>query len=341
MGPQGFSLRSSIYNDDIQTELEILAAYMSDPGFRPSLDAKLPTLMNIMCRTVFNQPTMAVEAAISQAADPDYPGNLPPCEVLEKMRSSDFERVLKPIIVGSPIELTVVGDLDEADAIKAISTTFGALPPRTATLRSPSRVSFMRYPDAPVEPIRLDVQGPADKAAAVLKWPLYVATPERRPEEYSLKLLAAVFDAALRQRIRTELGKNYNSKVTTMTPDFGDQGVLQVTIEASPRDIDALASEARAVANHLRAGEITPHMFEDARQPLLAAARANHETLGWWVAALGGSADHPAVLVEALDYQALISGVSLQDVRAAAGKWLTRDPIVGIAQSKPTDQPAK
>lgn len=331
MGPQGFSTRSISFSSGLDDHLQVLAAYMTDPGFRSSLDARLPTAIDMMYRTFLTQPEAAVGMAVTRKVAPDLPGYAPTREAMASLRSSDFERVFKPILTTAPIELTIVGDVDEATAIADVAATFGALPARSTAPRDRVQPHYMRYPDGPVPPIQITHEGQKDKAAAQLLWPLYVSTPERRSEEYSLKLLAAIFDTALRRRIREELGKTYGPQVFTTGPDFGDQGVLQVNIDAAPKDIDVLVQEAAKVAAQLRAGEITPQMLEDARQPILAAARARRETNAWWAGAMGGSNQEPAILQEALSYEPLMSAVSVQDVRAAAAKWLAREPIVGVA----------
>ena len=331
MGPTGFSMRNTTFTSGVDDQLRVMAAYMTDPGFRPSLDARLPTAIDMMYRTYLTQPEAAVSMAVARKIAPDWPGNAPSREEMARIGSADFQRVFKPILTTAPIELTIVGDIDEASAIEAVSTTFGALPARSTAPRNRVQPQFMRYPDTPVAPIRITHEGQKDKAAAQLQWPLYVSTPERRPEEYSLKLLAAVFDTALRRRIREELGKTYAPQVFTLGPDFGDQGVLQVNLDAAPKDIDALVDEAAKVAAQLRAGEITPQMLEDARQPILAAARARRDTNAWWAGAMAGSNQEPEILQESLKYEPLMSAVSLQDVRAAAAKWLARDPIIGVA----------
>jgi len=330
-GPSGFGARTTTFAEGLRIQLGILAAYMTDPGFNPALDERLPTAFDVMYRTYATQPAGALEIAMADSLAPGLPGNMPPREVLSRLRSADFQRVLKPILTTAPLELTIAGDIDEAKAIQATAQTFGALPARPTGPRERGEPRFMRYPDGPVATIRVSHDGPANKAAAVLIWPLYVSTPERRREEYALKLLAVVFDTALRQRVREELGKTYAPDVSTTGPDRGDQGVLRVTIDAEPQDIEVLVAEARAVAERLRQGGITEAMLDSARQPILASARARRETDDWWANAMGGSAKDKAVLDEALLYEPLMSSLTLQDIRAAAATWLKRDPIVGIA----------
>jgi zinc protease len=162
-------------------------------------------------------------------------------------------------------------------------------------------------------------------------WPLYVATPARRSEEYALGLLAAVFKDALRHRIRNELGKTYDPSVTTAMPDHADQGVLVADFSSQPADVDALIKEARSLAQKLSSGAITAEAVEAVRQPLLTsfAARRNHRS--WWAAAMSGSARNPEITNELMDYDVLMRAVTLDQVKAAARKWLAAEPIIGIA----------
>ncbi|MFT4252469.1 MAG: insulinase family protein [Caulobacter sp.] len=331
LGVTAFSIDASIFGDTLARELEILAAFMTDPGFRGTLDARLPTAADLAYRSMRSLPPSALSDAMAKAFDPSGTSSLPPLDKLSAIRASDFVRVLKPVLVTAPIELTVAGDIDEASAIRAAARTFGALPARPTADRKRSDIHFLTYPDNPAPPIRVEHAGPSDKAAVALIWPLYVASPERRKEEYALKLLASVFDTALRRRIREELGKTYAPNVGTHTPDHGDQGVLEVSIEADPRDVATLAVEAEAVAARLRAGEITEQMLTDARQPVLAMIRANRETTSWWADAMAGSAADPAILEESLLVEPLITSVTVEDLRAAARTWLKRPPLVGFA----------
>lgn len=331
LGVTTFSIDTSIFGDSLGRELEILAAFVTDPGFRSTLDARLPTAADLAYRSMRSLPPSTLSDAIAKRFDPTGASSLPPQSELLAIRSSDFSRVLRPILTTAPLELTIAGDVDEATAIRTAARTFGALPARPVTDRARPDVHFLSYPDDPVPPIRVEHGGSADKAAAALIWPLYVASPERRKEEYALKLLASVFDTALRRRIREELGKTYAPVVSTATPDHGDQGVLEVSIEADPKDLANLATEAEAVAARLRDGEITEQMLTDARQPILATIRANRETTAWWAGAMAGSARDPAVLQEALLVEPLVNALTVEDLRAAARTWLKRPPIVGFA----------
>ena len=331
MGSSSFQIRNVILGESLDSELQIIAAYMTDPGFQSSLDERIQASIDLVYRGMRSNPAAVLSSAIGERVSPDSPSNIPSRESLAALSSAAFAKALKPALTGAPIELTIVGDVDEATAIADASATFGALAPRDPGARVRGDTHFIAYPETPVGRIQVQHEGPADKAAATVLWPLYVATPERRSEEYALKLLAAVFDSALRRRVREELGKAYAPSVGTNTPDHADQGALIVNLEAEPGDIETLITEARVVARRLEAGEITEEMLEAERRPLLAAARSQRDTNGWWASALNGSAHDKAILDELMLFEPLMTAVTLDDVKAAAA-WLKREPIIAVAQ---------
>jgi zinc protease len=303
---------------------------MTDPGFRSLMDDKLPAGIDFMYRSYRTEPSLvAVEALESRL----YPGkpSLPPREQLTAYRAKDFERLLRPVLTGAPIEVTIVGDIGEAQAIEAVASTFGALPKRAPLPEPAGEGPFRRFPTALPGPIQARHEGPAEKAAALLMWPLYVATPERRSEEYAIDLAATIFQARLLQRVRVTMGKAYSPAVASETPDFANQGFLAAEIEASPADIDQMVTAAREIAADLAAGGISQQELDAARDPLIAARRQAQGRNEAWAGILSAALRHPEAMDELLAYEGQLRALTLEDVRKAARDWLGREPMVSVA----------
>ena len=268
---------------------------------------------------------------MTAAIDPANPELLPSQEKLAALKSSEFARVLKNALTTEAIELTIVGDVDEETAIRLAAGTFGALKGGRGTSEPRTDTRFLHIPQRAFPVIRTTHKGASDRAATRLMWPLYVASPSRRREEYALGLLAAVFKDALRHRIRNELGKTYDPSVTTIMPDFADQGVLAADFSSQPADVDVLIKEAQSLAQKLASGNITAEEVEVVRQPLLTSFAARRNLRSWWAAAMSGSARNVEITNELMDYDVLMKAVTLDEVKAAARKWLAVKPIIGIA----------
>ncbi len=273
---------------------------------------------------------MTVAQALTQSVSPHLATNMPPQAAMMSLKSKDFARLLKPALTQAPLDVTVVGDIEEAEAVRQIAATFGALAPRSPRPTPVNDIVYLRFPEGPQAVVRATHEGPADKAAALLVWPLYVATPSRRREEYALKILAQIYSDELRHEVRERLGKTYSPDVESVTPDDTDQGQIFAFLETRPSDLTAVQAAATAVAARLARGEITEDMLIAARTPKVAEARSLAQTNRWWAVALGGSAGGDQDLRDLMAHEALIAQVSLTDVRQAAATWLARAPLVGV-----------
>ena len=325
--PTAFHLNSSTLSDNVEPEMRLLAAYMTDPGFRPLIDEKLPTALDLSYRMFSTDPSFVASLALERAL---FPGreSLPPRERLAAYRAADFERMLKPTLTRSPVEVTIVGDILEEAATRAVATTFGALPRRPALPPPPAGPGPFRYfPERLPPPVTEMHEGPADKAAAVLAWPLYVATPERRREEYSLLLLRSILETRLLRQVRVVMGKVYAPSVSMSSPDDADQGMISVVLEASPQDIAPLTEAALKVADELARGRISQEEVDAARTPLLASADQAQRENGPWASAIAYAASDPPALRELIGLRSDLEALTLEDVRRAAATWLTPTPM--------------
>lgn len=334
-GLESFALGGGGRIEDLDLQLQILTAFLTDPGFRPEIDPRLPTVVDAYYRGVETSPETQLADALLAAIDPDSPDRVPPRERLASVKTADWARVLRDPLVSAPLEISIAGDVDEARVLEAVSRTLGALPPRPA--RDARReISLLRYPETPPAPITARHRGARDRAVTTVVWPLYVASPERRREERALGLLSQIFDRALREKVREELGKAYAPSVGVSLPDFGDQGRLAAVVQTSPADLAAVEAAIQEVAAELAAGRgIDAAALEAVRKPALDAAATRRQTNSWWLGVMDGSARDPQGLKDALDWEEAYRSLTVDEVKAAARTWLSRPPIV--ARAIPTE----
>ncbi|HEY5723887.1 MAG TPA: insulinase family protein [Allosphingosinicella sp.] len=328
--PDAYTLSSSTLANQVPQQMQLLAAYMTDPGFRSMMDDKLPTTIDYMYRAYRTQPNMVAVEALESAVFPDKP-SLPPREIMAAYNVDDFEKLLRPVLTGAPIEVTIVGDMPEGYAVNAVAQTFGALPKRKPLSPPRGEGPFRRFPSSLPGPIKAKHEGPPEKAAAILMWPLWVATPERRSEEYAVLLLAQIYETRLLREIRVGMGKVYSPTVAAVTPDDSDEGYLAVSLDSAPADIDLLTDAARRIARELAAGTISQAELDAARDPMIAARLQAQNRNEAWAGILAASLRHPEAMDELLAYERQLRELSLEDVRKAAAKWVARDPLVSTA----------
>ncbi len=333
-----FELDGDAYNSGLEPQLHILAAYLTDPGFRPSVDAQIPTNAEASFRRVRSDPSDVMGTALTEAVSPGAPINRLPLATASAVRSADFARVLRPAITSSPLQVTLVGDVSEAEVVAAMSKTLAALPPRRAAPRARADTWFMTFPTQAPEPIRVTHDGARDKAVVGLFWPTFVPDAATRREEYALMVLGAVMEDRLVANVREKLGKSYSPEAGSYLRDASDQGYLWSSVESTPADLAVVQAAALAVAKELQAGAISDADLEVARRPILAHMETDASKNRWWLEALN-TADDPAELEDYTHARQWTAAVTLDEVRRAAATWLKGPPFAVLVTPAPRKDP--
>lgn len=334
VGDHWFDLLGQTTPEDLNLQLQVLSAFLTDPGFHDTIEARLPTAVDQMLRAEKASPEAVASETLVAAAAPESPMVLPSRDQLLKIRSRQFARLFKPAMTTAPIEVTVLGDISEARAVPLLEATIGALPPRRTRPRVRRDTWWLRFPEDPPRLLHATHEGASEVALVMVVWPLYVANPAQRREERTLELVTDLFRDALRHRIREQMGDTYTPNAAMNTPDFGDQGELDVAVEASPGRADEVLAAVRALAADLAAGRITAEQLEAVRRPKLDAGADRKQTLGWWLGAMAASAREPGVLEEQLNWEEMFSTITLDEVKAAARKWLSNPGMAVVVTPK-------
>jgi hypothetical protein len=88
---------------------------------------------------------------------------------------------------------------------------------------------------------------------------------------------------------------------------------------------------ATHIARDFAAGAITSEDLERARKPILASVAQERSYNGWWVEKLNGSFEHPEKLEWTRTRDHDMATISLDEVKAEARRWLSRDPMVVVS----------
>lgn len=333
-GDRAFSLVASTRTADLDTQLQLMSALLSDPGFRPEATAVLPTVLESFYRNLRTQPSTVLSEATLAAIAPGSPMALPPRETALAVTIDDFRRVFRPALTEAPLEVTLVGDLSEDAAIAHVAATLGALPARAGGDRGRTDTWYLRYPDA-VAPIRAFHEGPADQALVTLTWPLFVAAPSTRREQWALGLVSTILNEQVRDEVREALGAAYSPSTGLSLPDAADQGALTVSVATSPRQAGAVREAVLKVVSDLVAdGGVTQAALDAARIPILDRVDDDRLTNSWWFGVMSGSAAEPQGVIDALSWPEVYRDLTVDEVQAAATRWLSKPPIEAVALPK-------
>lgn len=332
VGRTEFTLAGWTRPADLLPELQLLSAFLTDPGFRPEEALPIPALADSYDKSNRIEPLRAAEVALNAALPRPHVFDPPTRAQYAAVTAADMSAALKPPVTQAALEVTVVGDVDEAKVVDALSRTLAATPPRSPADRRAADAPVTRYPAEGPRVIRTTHEGLKDKAAVYVVWPLFVWEPQRQREARALTLLREVLGDQVREEVRERLGATYTPAAGLSLDRGGDQGTLTVAVNTSPAEVDRVAAAVRAVADRLAApGGVTPAELEKVRKPLLEETARRKESNAWWLGVMDGSWRDPTKLDQQRTWEHDYTTLPASEVGAAAAKWLKPEPFVIIA----------
>jgi zinc protease len=192
---------------DLDLQMKLSAAYLTDPGYRAEAASQWGNIVPILDKQLEATPASLMSARLPGIlASNDWRFGVPPTAELAKRNLTDARALLAPMTARSPIEIGIVGDIDEAAAIKAVAQSFGALPARDVAQQLPPGVRTARF-RTDTAPILLTHSGGQDQALVAAAWPTDDDKDFRR--EIGLSLLGEVMDLMLTEDVREHLGASY------------------------------------------------------------------------------------------------------------------------------------
>ncbi len=337
------AFEAAIFSANLPFALHVMAAYLQAPGFSAELVPALAAYAEQAADVARTDPAQAAhQALVAKLWPQEFEREMAP-SAIAALQISDLKAALAQDFSRGLIEVTIVGDVSEVAAREAVAASFGAL--RGRRTRAPLRAQYLRLsPDRPAFVLEAEHEGPANAAAAELRWPLFVDEYGPRDRRLQVAVLAGLLENEVTTETRRRRGMTYTPDITLDLPLAADQGFIIVGVESAEGDLDVVVRGVRQAAARLANGEITPAMLDAVRRPIEAdVAAARRENASWaWL--LSGSSRDPRALPSALGGPDALERLTLDDVRAAAAQWLSPEPFVALARptataSRPGDAP--
>jgi zinc protease len=314
---------------DLELQLQLLAAYVTHPGYRPEAERRWRQSL-VLSWPRADATAQAVWAARGLRAlvggDKRF-GNDP--EDGAAFRSFvELRHYLTPVLKTGAIEIAVVGDIDEDEVIRLVARTFGALPMRDAMparWRSDRPVAFREDHSA----LMLSHAGEANQALVNVLWPVTGVDPDADPQAVRiLAVLAAVMRLKVTEALREELGAAYSpSAGATISSIYPGFGYVSAGADVKPEDGDRVIAALLVIADALRAGEISDDEFARAVTPSLEGLSQNATSNSYWLSLISQAQTRPDLMARnRLDaIEASVRAVTKADIIAAATTWLVPD----------------
>lgn len=321
-------LSGSTRPDDLGVQLQVLAAYVTDPGWRPEAFRR----MKGYAATLEEQYRATSGGVLSRELpgllhDGDRRWTWPSTGEIASTRLEDLQALLAPALAEGQIEVVIVGDTTVEKAIELVAETFGALPGRPAPESDGLRADRVGFPAPKAEPVILRHRGRKDQAIALLAWPtddLFSDLQRAR----NATLLAQILELRLTDELREKQGATYSPSVNSShSAIWEDWGLISASVEIPPDLSDGFVRDTLKIAADLRARPPSEDELLRAKRPYLESLMKAQASNEYWLSQLSGAQTDPRRLDAARSVLAGIERVTPQDIQAAAQRFLQEDRV--------------
>ncbi|MBX7495534.1 insulinase family protein [Qipengyuania sp. 6B39] len=292
-GADSFSGTATTTERDLELQLQLLAAFLVDPGYRAEgLGTWRQGLPAFFARLGKTPSSAYAEASGAIVSDNDPRFSRQP---LEAYQALDFELLRTTIsdrLVNGALEIGIVGDFDKAEVIDVVARTFGALPRREAEFRPYDQGERARTFTANRTVHTITHAGEKDQALLRFVWPTADDSDWERSSR--LSLLARVARLMLTDTLREELGKTYGVEVGASQSDVWDNyGTFAMGAQVDAGDIAATREALLGVLAKLRSEPIDADLLQRARQPVLESFDNRLKSNAGWLSYVDRAQSRP------------------------------------------------
>lgn len=319
LGKTAMTLSGSTTPDDLALQLKLMAAYATDPGYRPEAQSQYDKYIRSWYPTLDSTPGGVASRDISRILrSGDARWGIPSEADLLDVDFDLIKKWMDENVQNGSIELTVVGDYEEDALIEAVAESFGALPERPAEPYVPdASLTALKFPAGSSEPTILRHAGDAETARLYVYWPAPDASDSKRSRE--TQMLADMFQLQLTEVLRENEGATYSPGVSrTGSRIYPGYGFIGAQIEVSPDRIDAMADRIREVAAEFQAGDIDPDVFDRAIKPTLEYLETSVENNSLWMSVLRQAQTDQETVARFRTRDAAYQNMTVEDLKPIA-----------------------
>lgn len=315
---------------DLLLQLQLLAAYVIDPGYRPEAVRQFHKSVDQYYISLAHTPSGPLQAEVPRLlANGDTRFGIPPKEQMLALDSEKARAWLAPQLSKGALEIALVGDLNPDEAIAAVARTFGALPKREM------RPAFVKqrqvkFPEAPLDrEFRVETKIP--KAEVALYWPSTDANDVRHTRR--MNMLAQILEDRLRVKVREELGDAYSPGAGSVPSDtYLGYGYFIARITADPAQVKKLTQVVIDIADDLARKGMSQDELDRAKLPMLTRLRESARTNAYWLeAVLAKAQEKPVVLDWCRNRLADTESIRVEEIAELAKRYLPASRATKIA----------
>lgn len=338
-GSDRFSIGGSTIPQDLPLQLQLLAASLTDPGYRKAGEERFGRSIDSFFANLDATPGRAISNALGGIlSDGDPRFTLQTKEAYKAQSFAKLKEVITPSLESGAMEIAIVGDLDEDLTIAAVAATLGALPMRAADFE-PRDNARKRSFTAKRGLRTLTHTGEPDQALIRMIWP--TTDDSELSEVIRLNMLSRVVRIKLQEQLREELGQAYSpSASNSMSRTYDGYGTFTLSASVDLAMVEPARDAISKVIAELIAEPLDEDTLSRARKPALEGYDNVLKSLNGWMSLARRSQSEPERIDRYFATRDLIEAVKPADIQQAATQYLQLADVVEILVV-PKEDPAQ
>jgi len=324
IGDDVYELAGGTRPQDFDTELQLLSAYVSDPGWHTDALDKARAMEFLGIGQAQSSPQGVLsrnERALLHGDDPRW--SVPDVNDVNDVGARETRAIVADALDG-PLDITVVGDITVDHALDALAQTLGALPQRKLD-KDPVVAGDEHFAPARTTPLVLRHDGNPTQAAAEIDWQTTGLFPDIQ-QARSVRVLEEVLLHRLYDELRTREGIAYSPQAdvaaSLMTPGYG---YLSALSDVPPDKTDLFYTAVARVVDDLKSHPISEDELSRARDPRISDLERDRQTNEYWLGALIGIQSDPRRLDAIRTTVSGLKAITAANVQQAAVAYLRDD----------------
>lgn len=307
---------------DLETELQVMASYVSDPGFRPvAFEQQRQALLRQVALLDTDATSSLGRRLKFLLHGQDGRWAAPTTDTLSALHVDDLKSWLGPVLDHGALQVSIVGDVDVDKAIALVSSTFGAMPGRDALTKRAFAAKDAVLPKPKGAPVVMRYQG-TGKAALMVAWP----APEARDvsgQSEDCEVLSAIIRSRLVEAVRSRLGAGYEPTAFYLANfSLTGFGALGAMADTKPEQASAILEAIGGIISDLREHPVGADELKRALEPVIAQERTYEQSNDFIADYLTPPSIDPELASYIPGRVSRLEKVSAERVQAAARKFL-------------------
>lgn len=319
---------------DLKLQLQLLTAYLTDPGFRPEAYRQYQTNLP----SYYSQLAHTEQGALAQMrgwyAGHDGRFTLPTLEQAQALTIEDVTAWLSPQFADHALELSIVGDVKLEDLKAAVTSTLGTLPERNVSQTIEIADRSLTPPARPAEQ-SFTYDSKIQKAIAIVLWQFDDVTDRDIKKMRRAGILADILDDRLRIELREKRGIAYSPYVgASLSDTFRNGAKLMAYSPGKPQDTEKVGKIIVELADTLAKEGATADELERVLKPKMGMLAKSSRQNGYWLGTvMDRSTTFPAQLDAARSRDKDYTSLKLEDINQLAKTVFVKENSARISIS--------